>query len=87
MGIFDKLSAKIELFKLEQRYTKRSRRTTFICDAYYIDGEYVYGPSMTQKHLPTNVSIQQMHSGSTSSGSVSSASTKKNRRKSVFGAY
>ncbi|KAK6357260.1 hypothetical protein TWF718_001580 [Orbilia javanica] len=80
MGIFEKLSQKIELFKLEQRYTKRSRRTTFICDAYYIDGEYVYGPSMTQKHLP-NVSVQQMH------GSVSSSSTKKDRRKSVFGVY
>ncbi|RVD80849.1 uncharacterized protein DFL_008736 [Arthrobotrys flagrans] len=80
MGIFEKLSQKIELFKLEQRYTKRSRRTTFICDAYYIDGEYIYGPSMTQKHTP-NVSVQQMH------GSVSSASTKKDRRKSIFGAY
>ncbi|EPS44596.1 hypothetical protein H072_1368 [Dactylellina haptotyla CBS 200.50] len=82
MGLFDKLSAKIELFKLEQRYTKRSRRTTFICDAYYIDGEYIYGPSMTQKHLP-NVSVSQLHS----QGSISSASTKKDRRKSVFGAY
>ncbi|KAF3099930.1 hypothetical protein TWF102_005353 [Orbilia oligospora] len=79
MGIFEKLSQKIELFKLEQRYTKRSRRTTFICDAYYIDGEYIYGPSMTQKN--PNVSVQQIH------GSVSSASTKKDRRKSVFGAY
>ncbi|KAK6349906.1 hypothetical protein TWF696_006166 [Orbilia brochopaga] len=78
MGILDKLSAKIELFKLEQRYTKRSRRTTFICDAYYIDGEYIYGPSMTQKHLP-NVTVSQVH------GSVSSS--KKDRRKSVFGVY
>ncbi|KAF3934324.1 hypothetical protein ABW19_dt0208981 [Dactylella cylindrospora] len=80
MGLFEKLSAKIELFKLEQRYTKRSRRTTFICDAYYIDGEYVYGPSMTQKHLP-NVKISEISNGSVSS------SSKSNRRKSVFGAY
>ncbi|EWC45543.1 hypothetical protein DRE_05401 [Drechslerella stenobrocha 248] len=83
MGVWEKLSAKIELFKLEQRYTKRSRRTTFICDAYYIDGEYIYGPSMTQKHS-TNVTVSQMH-GSVN-GSVSS-SVKKDRRKSIFGAY
>ncbi|KAK6537919.1 hypothetical protein TWF694_010817 [Orbilia ellipsospora] len=86
MGIFEKLSAKIELFKLEQRYTKRSRRTTFICDAYYIDGEYIYGPSMTQKHLP-NVSVSQLHNSTSNQGSISSATTKKDRRKSVFGAY
>jgi len=72
MGFFDKLNAKIELFKLEQRYTKRSRRTTFICDAYYINGEYVYGPSMTQKEFP-NVKVFEVGSG------------KENRRRSVFG--
>jgi len=76
MGLFDKIHAKIELFKLEQRYTKRQRRTTFICDAYYIDGEYIYGPTMTQKSLP-NVKVSEM-------GSVSS---KTERRKSVFGGY
>lgn len=42
MGFFDKLNAKLELFKLEQRYTRRKRRTTFISDAIYVDGEYVY---------------------------------------------
>lgn len=43
MGLFEKLQAKLELYKLEQRYTKRKRRTTFISDAHYVDGEYVYG--------------------------------------------
>ncbi|KAI5793883.1 hypothetical protein DFH27DRAFT_147238 [Peziza echinospora] len=42
MGFFDKINAKIELFRLEQRYTRRKRRTTFISDAVYVDGEYVY---------------------------------------------
>ncbi|KAF8446535.1 hypothetical protein BGX38DRAFT_1271129 [Terfezia claveryi] len=42
MGFFEKLNAKFELFKLEQRYAKRKRRTTFISDAVYVDGEYVY---------------------------------------------
>src|SRR3954451_4926879 len=32
----------IELFRLEQRYTRRKRRTTFISNAQYVDGEYVY---------------------------------------------
>ncbi|KAF8468929.1 hypothetical protein BDZ91DRAFT_792703 [Kalaharituber pfeilii] len=45
MGFFDKLNARLELFKLEQRYTKRKRRTTFISDAIYVDGEYVYADS------------------------------------------
>lgn len=42
MGFFDKIQSKFELYKLEQRYTKRKRRTTFISDAIYVDGEYVY---------------------------------------------
>ncbi|KAI5855408.1 hypothetical protein BZA05DRAFT_443061 [Tricharina praecox] len=42
MGFLDKLQSKFELYKLEQRYTKRKRRTTFISDAVYVDGEYVY---------------------------------------------
>ena len=42
----------IELFKLEQRYTKRKRRTTFISEAIYIDGEYIY----THEPHPSKVS-------------------------------
>ncbi|KAF2147446.1 uncharacterized protein K452DRAFT_293862 [Aplosporella prunicola CBS 121167] len=42
MGLFDKLQAKLELYRLEQRYTRRDKRTTFISDATYVDGEYVY---------------------------------------------
>ena len=39
----------IELFRLERRYTtRRSRRTTFISEAQYVDGEYVYGPRKGQ---------------------------------------
>jgi hypothetical protein len=36
------LSIGIELFKLEQRYTRRKRRTTFISDAQYVNGEYIH---------------------------------------------
>ncbi|KKA26174.1 hypothetical protein TD95_005304 [Thielaviopsis punctulata] len=43
MGILDRIQAKIELFRLEQRYTRhRHRRSTFQTNAVYVDGEYVY---------------------------------------------
>ncbi|KAF2729002.1 hypothetical protein EJ04DRAFT_569021 [Polyplosphaeria fusca] len=47
MGIFEKLHARLELYRLEQRYTRREKRTTFFSDAQYVDGEYVYASSPT----------------------------------------
>lgn len=47
MGLLDKLHAKLELYRLEQRYTRREKRTTFFSDAQYVDGEYVYATSPT----------------------------------------
>ncbi|KAI1844901.1 hypothetical protein JX265_009524 [Neoarthrinium moseri] len=42
-SLFDKIQAKLELYRLEKRYTRnRNRRTTFISGAVYVDGEYVY---------------------------------------------
>ena len=42
-SIFEKIQAKLELFRLEQRYTRnRHRRSTFISNAVYKDGEYIY---------------------------------------------
>ncbi|TGZ80181.1 hypothetical protein EX30DRAFT_372432 [Ascodesmis nigricans] len=71
MGFFDKLSAKYELYKLEQRYTRRKRRTTFISDATYVDGEYVYnynGPSSPNK---TGFRVAETNTGSTNSRRMS----------------
>jgi len=43
MGLIERIQAKIELFRLEQRYTRhRHRRSTFISNAIYVDGEYIY---------------------------------------------
>ncbi|OJJ49152.1 hypothetical protein ASPZODRAFT_59989 [Penicilliopsis zonata CBS 506.65] len=42
MGLLDKLQAKIELYRLEQRYARRKHRSTFHAGAQYVDGEYVY---------------------------------------------
>ncbi|KAJ0160096.1 hypothetical protein CTA2_8575 [Colletotrichum tanaceti] len=42
-GIIERIQQKIELFRLEQRYTRRrNRRSTFVSNAVYVDGEYVY---------------------------------------------
>lgn len=42
-SLIDKIQAKLELFRLEQRYTRRRhRRSTFVSNAVYMDGEYVY---------------------------------------------
>ena len=42
-SFFDKIQAKLEIFRLEQRYTRRRhRRSTFVSNAVYVDGEYVY---------------------------------------------
>ncbi|OCK84491.1 hypothetical protein K432DRAFT_413961 [Lepidopterella palustris CBS 459.81] len=47
MGLIEKLQAKLELYRLEQRYTRREKRTTFISEAQYVDGEYIYASSPT----------------------------------------
>ncbi|GES61092.1 iron-sulfur clusters transporter atm1 [Aspergillus terreus] len=41
MGLIEKLQAKIELYRLEQRYARRKHRSTF-SGVPYVDGEYVY---------------------------------------------
>ncbi|KAI7535229.1 hypothetical protein KC343_g18665, partial [Hortaea werneckii] len=43
----DSLRSKYELYRLEQRYTRRDKRTTFASGAQYVDGEYIYSPTST----------------------------------------
>lgn len=46
MHLIDRIQNKLELFRLESRYTKnRNRRSTFVSEAVYVDGEYVYASS------------------------------------------
>ena len=45
----ENLRAKYELHRLQQRYTKREKRTTFISTAEYVNGEYVYSGSPTSE--------------------------------------
>jgi len=48
MHLLTTLRSKYELYRLEQRYTRRrEKRTTFASGATYVDGEYVYPTSNT----------------------------------------
>ncbi|KAI7353154.1 hypothetical protein KC354_g11705 [Hortaea werneckii] len=60
MGLIDSLRSKYELYRLEQRYTRRDKRTTFASGAQYVDGEYIYSPT------PTSTTTGSTGSGSTS---------------------
>ncbi|KAG6031335.1 hypothetical protein E4U41_007605 [Claviceps citrina] len=55
-SILDRIQAKLELFRLEQRYTRRrNRRSTFQTNAVYVDGEYVYQtPNSTGSSAESN---------------------------------
>ncbi|KAK0714435.1 hypothetical protein B0T21DRAFT_297277 [Apiosordaria backusii] len=71
MGFIEKIQAKIELFRLEQRYTRRRhRRSTFVSNAVYVDGEYIY---------------QSPNSTGSSSSTASTANTSRSNASSVSG--
>ncbi|KAG7008995.1 structural maintenance of chromosomes protein 6 [Physcia stellaris] len=42
LTLLGKLQEKIELFRLEQRYTRRRGRDGFSSEAQYVNGEYLY---------------------------------------------
>ncbi|KAK3376145.1 hypothetical protein B0T24DRAFT_215859 [Lasiosphaeria ovina] len=48
LNIFERIQAKLELLRLEKRYTRRrNRRSTFVSNAIYVDGEYIYNSPNT----------------------------------------
>lgn len=61
--LMERIQAKIELFRLEQRYTRRrNRRSTFRSNAVYVDGEYVYQtPSSTGSSTDSHASAPGMN--------------------------
>ena len=72
-SLFDKIQAKLELFRLEQRYTRRrNRRSTFVSNAIYVDGEYVYQtPNSTGSSTESSVPrIDALHTEKFSGGSL-----------------
>ncbi|OBT58497.1 hypothetical protein VE04_01203 [Pseudogymnoascus sp. 24MN13] len=89
MGLIDRIQAKLELVRLEQRYTNRkNRRTAFSSDAIYVDGEYVYASSNNTGS--SNRSEQSMGSAASRSTTAStafdtaSASAKAAKRRSMI---
>jgi len=62
MGFLNKLHSKLELHRLEKKYARRKNRSTFVTDAQYVDGEYVYSsasevssPSTSTSKHPSNM--------------------------------
>lgn len=89
MGLIDRIQAKLELFRLEQRYTNRkNRRTAFSSDAIYVDGEYVYASSNnTGSSSRSNQSLGSEASRSTTASTnfdSNSASAKAAKRRSMM---
>lgn len=47
--LLDLIHQKLELYRLESRYTRRrNRRSTFVSEALYVDGEYIYSPTCSK---------------------------------------
>lgn len=69
MGFLEQLRSKYELYRLEQRYTKREKRTTFISGAQYVDGEYVYNTSASTSSSPTSSTKSGQSGAGASAGS------------------
>ncbi|KAK4119857.1 hypothetical protein N657DRAFT_581039 [Parathielavia appendiculata] len=75
LNIIDRIQAKIELFRLEQRYTRRRhRRSTFVSNAIYVDGEYIYqSPNATGSSANTSRTASTQNTTATSSSPSSTA--------------
>lgn len=86
-GIFERIQAKIEIFRLEQRYTKRrNRRSTFVSNAMYVDGEYIYNTptstgSSTNSTSTSPTKTTTMGSSYTTDSLPSSSATSKAGKK------
>ncbi|KAK4096679.1 hypothetical protein N658DRAFT_435594 [Parathielavia hyrcaniae] len=75
LNLIDRIQAKIELFRLEQRYTRRRhRRSTFVSNAIYVDGEYIYqSPNTTGSSANTSRTASTQNTTAASSPSSSTA--------------
>lgn len=69
-GILERLQSKIELWRLEQRYTRRrSRRSAFVSNAIYVDGEYIYQTPNTTGSSNSSSAADSVGPSSSSSSS------------------
>ncbi|KAG0647057.1 hypothetical protein D0Z07_7258 [Hyphodiscus hymeniophilus] len=82
VNLIDLLQQKLELFRLEQRYTRRrNHRSTFVSEAQYVDGEYIYSPTATYTAKCSSGSSDSEAEGLSDrgSGSMSKASKRMSR--------
>jgi hypothetical protein len=86
VNLFDLLQQKLEIFRLEQRYTRRrNRRSTFVSEATYVDGEYVYSPTSTSfakygaGSSVSEVDRNEKSSADSANGSTSKASKRRSK--------
>ncbi|KFY23159.1 hypothetical protein V493_06046 [Pseudogymnoascus sp. VKM F-4281 (FW-2241)] len=88
MGLINRIQAKLELFRLEQRYTNRkNRRTAFSSDAIYVDGEYVYASSNntgSSSRSDQSMGSEASRSSTNFDSSITSAKAAKRRSMMVF---
>lgn len=62
-SLMDRIQAKLELLRLEKRYTRsRHRRSAFVSNAVYIDGEYVFQQTPSTTGSSSNSSHASMNS-------------------------
>jgi hypothetical protein len=87
VNLFDLLHSKLELFRLEQRYTKRrNRRSTFVSEAQYVDGEYIYNvPSLTINKRNSVVSLRPVDDQTEAGQKSPTSSSGDSRRHSTWG--
>ncbi|KAL1900975.1 hypothetical protein Sste5346_002038 [Sporothrix stenoceras] len=80
-NFIERIQSKLELFRLEKRYTRsRNRRSTFVSNAVYVDGEYVYQtPVSTGSSSNTSSSSASRQSSIRPSQSPSSSSLPPNK--------
>jgi len=83
MGLIERIQAKIELFRLEQRYTRRRhRRSTFVSNAIYVDGEYIYqSPNTTGSSANTSRTNSTQNTAATSKTTTRDPSPSWTRRR------
>ncbi|KAE9988475.1 hypothetical protein EG328_010514 [Venturia inaequalis] len=80
MGLLDKLQAKMELNRIEDRYVKRVNRNAYSSDAQYVNGEYIYKCRQSIESPPSRSSKQPTSSKPSKSSSPTSNSESSTNR-------
>ncbi|RKU45615.1 hypothetical protein DL546_008272 [Coniochaeta pulveracea] len=75
-NLIERIQQKLELIRLEKRYTRRrNRRSTFVSNAVYVDGEYIYNtPNSTGSSTNSRSTTQSPKLGNSSPPSPTTSS-------------